>query len=67
MRARWIFTAVAACAGLAGCGDTLGEQVLFGAGAGYLGSAVVDGNRTTGAAVGAAANVLYCQEHPDQC
>ncbi|MDX2483135.1 MAG: hypothetical protein QNK42_05695 [Pseudodonghicola sp.] len=67
MRAKPIFLALAACAGLSACGDNPGEQMLYGAGAGYLGAAALDGNRGVGAAAGAAANVLYCQEHPNQC
>jgi len=67
MLAKPIFLALVACAGLAACGDDPTEQVLYGAGAGYLGAAVLDTNRGVGAAAGAAANVLYCQEHPDQC
>lgn len=67
MRSKWIFLVLAACSGLAACGDNPGEQILYGAGAGYLGAAVLDTNRGVGAAAGAAANVLYCQEHPDKC
>lgn len=52
---------------LSACGDTAGEQALFGAGAGAAGAAVLDGNLITGAAVGAAANLLYCQENPRKC
>lgn len=67
MRATSIYLALAACAGLAACGDTAGEQALYGAGTGYLGAALLDGDRTVGAAAGAAANVLYCQRHPEDC
>lgn len=67
MRAERIFLALAACAGLAACGDDPVEQVLYGASAGYLGAAVLDTNRGVGAAAGAAANLLYCQEHPEDC
>ncbi|MHA6262755.1 hypothetical protein ACXYMO_06100 [Arenibacterium sp. CAU 1754] len=59
--------AVALCAGLSACGDNLGEQALYGAGAGAVGSAVLDGNVYTGAAIGAAANVIYCSEKPQNC
>jgi len=67
MRPKPILLALAAIGTLAACGDDLGEQVLYGAGAGYLGAAVLDTNRSVGAAAGAAANVLYCQEHPEDC
>jgi hypothetical protein len=52
---------------LAACGDTVGEQTLFGAGAGAGAAAVLDGNLITGAAVGAAANLVYCQQNPQNC
>ncbi|MGR3762336.1 hypothetical protein ACUXV3_19720 (plasmid) [Roseobacteraceae bacterium NS-SX3] len=62
-----LISAVALCAGLAACGDTTGEQVLYGAGAGAAGAAVLDTNIAAGAAVGAAANVIYCKENPHKC
>ncbi|UWQ90264.1 hypothetical protein QEZ52_15995 [Aliisedimentitalea scapharcae] len=52
---------------LGACGDTTGEQALYGAGAGVVGSALLDGNLVAGAAVGAAANVIYCAENPSKC
>ena len=55
------------CAGLAACGDNTGEQALYGTGAGAVGSALLDGNIVTGAAVGAAANLIYCTENPGKC
>lgn len=58
---------VAAVVGLAACGQTVPEQALLGAGAGALGTAVVGGNAATGALVGAAGNVLYCQQFPHRC
>ncbi len=67
MRTTKIITAIALCAGLAACGDSTSEQALYGAGAGYLGSFVVDGDPLLGAAAGAAANVLYCQAGPGNC
>ncbi|WP_109466504.1 hypothetical protein [Albibacillus kandeliae] len=62
-----IVAALALCGGLAACGDTTGEQALYGAGAGAAGSALLNGNLVTGAAVGAAANLIYCQENPGKC
>ncbi|MBK0329147.1 hypothetical protein I5535_17870 [Rhodobacteraceae bacterium F11138] len=53
--------------GLAACGDTMGEQALLGAGAGAGTAAVVNGNIVGGAALGAGANILYCQENPGKC
>jgi osmotically inducible lipoprotein OsmB len=63
-------TLVLACAvlvALAGCGRTIGEQALFGGGAGALGSAAVGGDPVTGAVVGAGGNVLFCQTYPQRC
>ena len=58
---------VAALSALAACGDTLGEQALYGAGAGAGTAAILDGNVAAGAALGAGANVLYCQQNPGKC
>ncbi len=52
---------------LGACGDTTGEQAVYGAGAGAVGSALLNGNLLAGAAVGAAANVIYCTENPSKC
>ncbi len=52
---------------LAACGDTVGEQALFGGGAGALTAGAVDANPLAGAAVGAAGNVLYCDQNPEDC
>ena len=59
--------ALATCLAAAGCGDTALEQGLMGAGAGAAGAVVLDGNVATGALVGAAANVAYCQKYPSRC
>jgi hypothetical protein len=67
MRAIIYSLGLALCTGLSGCGDTTGEQAIYGAGAGALGSALLHGNLVTGAAVGAAANVIYCKENPSKC
>ena len=53
--------ALAICTGLSACGDNVGEQALFGGGAGALGAAVLNADPIVGAAVGAAGNVLYCK------
>ncbi len=68
MRQYWKTTAVLALlGGLAACGDTVGEQALLGAGAGAGTAAVLDGNVVGGAALGAGANIIYCQENPGKC
>ncbi|TNF58081.1 MAG: hypothetical protein EP307_12745 [Rhodobacteraceae bacterium] len=67
MRMRNIVVALALCGGLAACGDTLGEQALVGGVAGVGTAAVIDGNLLTGAAIGAGANILYCQQNPGKC
>ena len=67
MGALRVFTLMAILAGLSACGDTLGEQALIGAGAGAGTAAVADGDILTGAAVGVAANVTYCQLYPERC
>jgi osmotically inducible lipoprotein OsmB len=53
--------------GLAACGQTVGEQALFGGGAGALAGAATGGDPVTGAVVGAAGNVAYCQLNPGRC
>ncbi|QBF32853.1 hypothetical protein [Thalassococcus sp. S3] len=62
-----LLAGLALCAGLAACGDTVGEQALIGAGAGAGTAAVLDGDLVAGAAVGAAGNVLFCQQNPSRC
>lgn len=52
---------------LAGCGETLPEQAIIGAGAGAGTAAILDGSIATGAVVGAAGNVAYCQAYPSRC
>ena len=68
MRA-YVFKGLALCCGLglAACGDTVPEQAIFGAGAGVGTAAVLDGSLATGAVVGAAGNIAYCQAYPDRC
>jgi osmotically inducible lipoprotein OsmB len=63
---KWIAGAVCAIT-LAACGDTPLEQGLIGAGAGAGAAVVLDGNPVTGAVVGGAANVVYCQRYPSRC
>ena len=58
---------VCAAGPLAACGDTVPEQALFGTAAGAGTAAVVGGSLLTGAAVGAAGNVAFCQVYPNKC
>ena len=67
MRFKSLMLAAAASVTLAACGNTVGEQALFGAGAGALGAAALDGNVAGGAILGAAGNVAYCQAYPHMC
>ncbi|WP_424984510.1 hypothetical protein [Microbulbifer sp. S227A] len=62
MRASKPWIALVLCAGLSACGNTVGKQALYGAGAGVLGAAVLQGSVVGGAVLGAAGNVLYCQQ-----
>jgi len=52
---------------LAGCGETLGQQALFGAGAGATGAVLLEGDLATGTVLGALGNVAYCQTYPERC
>ena len=67
MRKSILAAFLAGTAALSACGDTTGEQALYGAGAGAAGAALLNGNLVTGAAVGAAGNLIYCQENPGRC
>ncbi len=67
MRIRTVSLVLAAAVGLAACGDTPAERAIYGGAAGAGTAAVFDGNILAGAAVGAAGNVIYCQENPGKC
>lgn len=62
-----ITLALAACAGLAACGDNLGEQALGGGAVGAGAAALTGGSLLQGAAIGAGANVLACQSGAVRC
>lgn len=62
-----IWMALALCGGLVACGDSLGEQAVIGGAAGLGTAALLDGDVLTGAAAGAAANVIFCQAQPEKC
>lgn len=55
------------CGLLAACGDTLGEQALTGGAVGAGAAVVTDTNVVEGAAIGAGANIFYCQLYPERC
>ncbi|MEH6646794.1 hypothetical protein [Sulfitobacter sp.] len=59
--------ALTAAAGLAACGDTLGDQALGGAAIGAGAAVVTSGSIAQGAALGAGANVLACQSKLVKC
>lgn len=61
MYIRKIALGLAACAGLAACGDTIGEQALGGAAIGAGAAVITNDDLAKGAAIGAAGNVAYCQ------
>ncbi|MBK5928205.1 hypothetical protein [Rhodobaculum claviforme] len=52
---------------LAGCGDNIGEQALFGGAAGVGVAAVAGGDPVAGGLVGAGGNVAFCQLNPGAC
>lgn len=52
---------------LTACGNNLGEQALFGGGAGAVGAAALGADPLLGAAVGAGGNALYCNQNPRAC
>ena len=62
-----LYLATAALMALSACGDTALEQGAVGAAAGAGTAVILGGDPVTGAAGGAAANVLYCQTNPDKC
>jgi osmotically inducible lipoprotein OsmB len=64
---RTLILSCAVLVALAGCGRNVGEQALFGGGAGAVGSAALGGDPLVGAAVGAGGNILYCQANPGRC
>ncbi|MGB7242351.1 MAG: hypothetical protein WBC93_09735 [Sulfitobacter sp.] len=59
--------AITACAGLAACGDTIGEQAVGGGAVGAAAAVVTSGSILQGAAIGAAGNIAYCQAYPHKC
>jgi hypothetical protein len=67
MRFKILAIVLAATAGLAACGDTVGEQAIIGGAVGAGAAAVTSGSLVTGAAVGAAGNLVYCQTYPNRC
>lgn len=64
---RKLLLAAALMGSLAACGQSFGEQAVIGAGGGAATSAILGGSVWTGALVGAAANVAYCNQFPSRC
>ena len=56
-----------ALGGLAACGDTVAEQAIVAGGAGAAAAIALDGRPFTGAVLGAAGNLVYCQSSPASC
>ena len=67
MSIRTIILALGATVGLAACGNTIAEQGIGGAAVGAGTAAITGGSLAQGAAIGAAANVGYCQLNPGRC
>jgi hypothetical protein len=62
----WVASAFLAFT-VSACGETVGQQALYGgatgAGVGYLGG----GDPLAGAIIGAGGNVAFCQLYPHRC
>ena len=67
MRIPFLAGALALVIAVAGCGDTVTEQVLFGGAAGVGAAAVSGGDPVVGGVVGAGGNVAFCQLNPHLC
>ncbi|KIC11493.1 hypothetical protein RA19_05470 [Leisingera sp. ANG-M1] len=67
MRAKSLIAALSLCGLVAACGDTTGERIIYGGGAGAAGAVLLDANPITGAAIGVAANLVYCEQNPRKC
>ncbi|MEM1387941.1 MAG: hypothetical protein AAF748_15310 [Pseudomonadota bacterium] len=67
MRLRSISLIAGAAMTLAACGDTAIEQGLVGLGAGAGLASITGGDWATGALLGAAGNVAYCQVYDRDC
>ncbi len=67
MQIRTLAGATALALLLAGCGQTVGEQALFGGAAGVGAAAVTGGDPVVGGVVGAGGNVAFCQINPHLC
>ncbi|MEH6520949.1 hypothetical protein [Sulfitobacter sp.] len=62
-----IIFALSVAAGLAACGDTMGDQAIGGAAIGAGAAVLTSGSVLQGAAIGAGANVLACQTKVVRC
>ncbi|WP_108829094.1 hypothetical protein [Ascidiaceihabitans donghaensis] len=63
---KWIIAGATALA-LGACGDTISEQALAGGAIGAGAAVVTSGSVATGAVVGAAGNIVYCELNPGKC
>lgn len=67
MQIKSVLGAVALLGLLGACGDNIGEQAILGGGAGALAGLALDGDPVTGAVIGGAGNVAFCQMYPNRC
>jgi hypothetical protein len=67
LRIKPTYLAAAALVALAACGDTIGERAAIGGAVGAGAAAITSGNVLSGAAVGAAGNLVYCEVNPGKC
>ncbi len=59
--------ALSAALGLAACGDTVADRAIIGGAVGAGAAAVTSGSLVTGAAVGAAGNIVACELDIGNC
>jgi len=62
-----IAAALCSLVAVAACGGSFEERALIGAGAGAVTAVAVEGDVATGALVGAAGNVAFCEIYPSRC
>lgn len=67
MRTRTTVLFAALAAILVACGETTAQRAVFGGATGAGTAAVLGADPVTGAAVGAAGNLIYCDANPGKC
>lgn len=67
MRIKGFILGISLLGALGACGDNIGQQALLGGGAGAIVGAATGGDPVTGAVIGGAGNVAFCQMYPHQC